>query len=199
MLIEKISSELEELKSRNNQQNGEISSLYEIKNNLELKISDLEKNLSNIKFSLKENEMVLTKTSNEHKLSKEDNNILNEKFEFTKSQLLKLENINKVLNEDNITLIKVVQEKDQLIEKMKEAEYKMFEDNCKLYKELEVIKCQTVKLIEQNKVLIDELEIVNDEDNVIKLQLNQRENLANLLLENKSRIDSSLNYLDERR
>jgi len=74
---------------------------------------------------------------------------------------------------------------------------KIYEDNSKMYSELEKLKNHIYILTEQNQKLTDELDKIGEQDEKIKNHLSRREKINTLVKSNRNNLEASLVNMEE--
>ena len=123
---------------------------------------------------------------NENASLKEDNSKLFEAKNYLETSINQLESQLNKLFCDNTKFEKILRIRDDELLSLKEQIDRFYSDNTKLYEEVQNYKHQNNILSDQNKSLIDQLEMVKEQDQVIKSHLQRRHKLADIVHQNKA-------------
>jgi hypothetical protein len=80
---------------------------------------------------------------------------------------------------------------DKEVLQAREKHDKMFEDNSRLYEEIQKLKSHVNLVTEQNHILEEELNLIKDQDQIIKSHLQRRNKISNIVTDNRNRVVTS--------
>jgi len=183
MVIENMGKSIEDLQKALMHQEEQNHMLNRVNENLDKSNSELSKTISDLNFkinSLQEKEKLLNKKTSELDMLSKEHTHTKAKLENSQYETISKEKEMTTVKSEYNLIEQDLNHKHQELKVSAERQDKMFEDNIKLYEELEYMKNQVLALVDQNKYLIDELEAVKEEYNIIDSQLQRRENINSL-------------------
>lgn len=216
--IYEMSDEIGNLKQTNNQQGNNIQSITERNKaiiseidqqrfenkNLRGKLNSREENLASTHNQLEHANRAITKLNNDYKALERNYTVNQKELDANKNNCLKEIGVRQQLEQNNEELENILRERIEEIKTMgneneaiKMNLIKLGEDKSKLDGEINQYRNHIQLLMDQNRLLAEELEFILQRDQKLLIMLNRNQKLSCVVEQNNMLIENSLDNLKQ--